>query len=131
MFFEQQAWAGSQPPPGPDGERPDQLPIIWLIIPIFVIFWLLIINPQKKQQQKHQQRIGSLKKGDRIMTTGGIYGTVVKVEETALVLSVGEVGGTPAQKKKTGGDTSVNIRIAKSAVGNIVEEKTAEGGKEE
>ncbi|MFU7527999.1 preprotein translocase subunit YajC [Qipengyuania sp. ASV99] len=57
--------------------------INWLpIVGMVVIFWFLIIRPQMKRQKEHQQRIGGLKKGDQVVTQGGLVGKVVKVDET-------------------------------------------------
>jgi len=50
------------------------------LILIFVIFYFLLILPQRKRQKEHRQMVASLKKGDRIITTGGIYGTITAVK---------------------------------------------------
>jgi len=51
------------------------------IIALFAIFYFLIIRPQQKAQKEHQAMLESLKKGDRIVTNGGLIVEVVKVEE--------------------------------------------------
>ena len=48
-------------------------------LPIFLIIWLLIIRPQQKRQKDLERMLKTLKKGDRVLTSGGIYGTVVGV----------------------------------------------------
>ena len=60
-------------------------PLIQLLpfILIFGIFYLLLIMPMRKRQKKHQEMLGKLTKGDRVVTTGGIFGTVVGVEDDA------------------------------------------------
>lgn len=55
---------------------------------IFVIFYFLIIRPQNKQQKEVQNMIASLKKGDRVVTIGGIHGVVQAVKESTVVLKV-------------------------------------------
>ena len=50
------------------------------IIAIFAIFYFLVIRPQQKQTAEHKKMLGSLKKGDRVLTTGGLYGTVVNLK---------------------------------------------------
>ena len=46
------------------------------IILIFVIFWLLLIRPQQKKQKEHQKLLTTLKKGDRVVTNSGMFGTI-------------------------------------------------------
>lgn len=55
---------------------------------VFVIFYLLIIMPQRKRQKKHQEMVGQLKPGDKIVTTGGIYGTVMGVQQDKIELKI-------------------------------------------
>jgi len=57
---------------------------------MFVVFYFLLIAPQKKRQKEHQAMLGSLKKGDKVITTGGILGTVTGVKEKTVILKVGE-----------------------------------------
>lgn len=56
----------------------------WLLI--FGVFYVLLILPQRKRQRELQETIASLKAGDRIVTTGGIIGTITSVRETSLLL---------------------------------------------
>jgi preprotein translocase subunit YajC len=55
---------------------------------IFVIFYFLIIRPQNKQKKETQKMIDAVKKGDRIVTIGGIHGTVQSVKESEVVIKV-------------------------------------------
>lgn len=57
---------------------------------IFLVFYLIVIRPQQKQQQRHQQMLSQLKSGDRVVTRGGIRGTVVglKEKEEAIILRI-------------------------------------------
>ncbi|MEM6327966.1 MAG: preprotein translocase subunit YajC [Bacteroidota bacterium] len=55
---------------------------------ILVVFYLFLIRPQQRREKKRRTMIDELKKGDRIITAGGIHGTVVKVEEKSLLLEV-------------------------------------------
>ena len=80
-----------------------------LLLPLFgmlAIFYFLLIRPQQKKQKQIQQMIGALKKGDRVLTTGGIYGTVLNVKEHIVVLKIAE---------------DVKIEIEKNAVASVVE----------
>lgn len=63
-----------------------------MMILLFVIMWLFMIRPNRKQQKEIAQFRNSLKKGDKVVTAGGIYGTIDAVEETSVLLKVdGEV----------------------------------------
>lgn len=57
---------------------------------IFGIFYFLLIRPQSKERQRHEQMLKALKKGDEIVTNGGIIGKVVHVEEKRLILRTAE-----------------------------------------
>ncbi len=57
---------------------------------IFVIFYFLLIRPQSKERQRHEAMLKGLKKGDEIVTNGGIIGTIVHVEENRLTVRTGE-----------------------------------------
>ena len=60
------------------------------MILIFVIFYFLLIRPQSKERQRHEQMLKELKKGDEIITNGGIIGTVVHAEESRLTIKTGD-----------------------------------------
>jgi preprotein translocase subunit YajC len=68
------AAAGSEAPPA------------WLqflpLVAMVVIFWLLILRPQMRRQKEHQAKLGGLKKGDQVLTGGGLVGKIVRVDET-------------------------------------------------
>lgn len=55
---------------------------------IFGVFWFLVIRPQQKQQKKHQDTLKRLKKDDKIITTGGVFGTIEKVDGQIIDLRV-------------------------------------------
>jgi preprotein translocase subunit YajC len=68
---------------GPGGF--DLISLMPLVL-IFVVFYFLLIRPQQKKMKAHRELIGALKRGDKVLTAGGIIGTVVKVEEDNLLL---------------------------------------------
>lgn len=76
-------------------------------VPIFVIIYLLLIRPQQQRQKKLEDLVKKLKKGDRVLTTGGIIGTVVGVDDTRAVLRIAD---------------EVKVEFAKSAVVQVLEE---------
>lgn len=57
---------------------------------IFAIFYFLLIRPQAKERQRHDKMLTAIKKGDEVVTNGGIIGRVVHVEENRLTLRTGE-----------------------------------------
>ena len=60
------------------------------IILIFVIFYFLLIRPQQKKQKQHAEMISKLKKGDHVVTTGGIYGIISTVKDKTVLLKIDE-----------------------------------------
>ena len=75
------------------------------IIAIGLVFYFLVIAPANKQRKKTQEMISQLKKGDRVLTTGGIYGTVQGVEPDAVYLKIAE---------------NVKVKVARSAISGLV-----------
>ena len=59
-------------------------------VPIFLILYFLLIRPQQQQKKKLEVMLKALKKGDRVLTTGGIYGSVLGVDEGKVVLRIAE-----------------------------------------
>lgn len=58
------------------------------LVAIFAIFYFLVILPQQRQNKKHKQMLGDLKKGDKILTNGGLMGTVSSVEEEYIKVEI-------------------------------------------
>jgi preprotein translocase subunit YajC len=78
---------------------------------VFVIFYLLIIMPSRKKQKKHQEMVEKLKPGDKIVTNGGIYGTVMGTKEDRIEVKI---------------SSNVKIDITKNAVAAIIGPKKDE-----
>jgi preprotein translocase subunit YajC len=66
--------------------------IVFLVL-IFVVFYFLLIRPQRKRQKEHQELLQELKRGDRVVTAGGIYGVIESVSEDSVLIKV-ESGAT-------------------------------------
>jgi preprotein translocase subunit YajC len=77
------------------------LPIVGMI----AIFWFLIIAPQMKKQKQHQAKIAAVKKGDQVITAGGLLGKVVKVDDVYVELELG---------------TNVRVKALKATLGDII-----------
>jgi preprotein translocase subunit YajC len=93
--------AGGQP-----AAQPSQSPMISFlpIALIFIIFYFLLIRPQKKSQQEHQKMLTELKKNDEVVTSGGIYGTIVNIQDDIVTLRV---------------DDNTRIKVQKSAIARL------------
>ena len=75
---------------------------MWIMLAlIFVVMWCFMIRPQRKQQKELQNFRDSLKKGDKVVTIGGIYGTVCEIKEESVLIEV---------------DNNVKIRVSKQAL---------------
>jgi preprotein translocase subunit YajC len=60
------------------------------LILIFVVFYFLLIRPQQKRAKEHQQFLGNLKKGDMVVTNGGLYGEITGLTDTVVTLEIAE-----------------------------------------
>lgn len=84
------------------------LPNILMIFMLFVIFYFLLIRTQQKKQKLHQQMVTTLRKGDKIVTNGGLYGTVSDVKDHIIVLKISE---------------NVKVELVKSAVATVIDKR--------
>ena len=75
------------------------------IIAIGLIFYFLVIAPANKQRKKQNEMLAALKKGDRVLTTGGIYGTIQGVEPEAVYLKIAE---------------NVKVKVARTAISGLI-----------
>lgn len=85
----------------------DTMAMINAVLPFFLmggIFYFMLWKPQKKQQQERQNLLNSLKKGDKIITIGGIYGTITDISERTVKVEVAE---------------GVEVTMVRSAVSNF------------
>ncbi|MBJ02552.1 MAG: preprotein translocase subunit YajC [Planctomycetes bacterium] len=57
---------------------------------IFVIFYFLMIRPEKKNRQKRESMLAELKKGAKVITSGGLYGTVIQIKDEVVTLQIAE-----------------------------------------
>ena len=67
--------------------------IVVFLVLIFAIFYFLLIRPQRKKQKEHQQMMAELKRGDKVVTAGGLYGVIESISEDSVVIKV-ESGST-------------------------------------
>ena len=64
------------------------------LVALFAIFYFLVIRPQQNQAKKHKEMLSALKKGDKVVTNGGLIGEVVKTEEDSIKLKLNDEGVT-------------------------------------
>ena len=79
---------------------------------IFVIFYIFIIRPQNKKQKETQKMIDALKKGDKIVTIGGIHGTISSTKEQTVIVKV---------------DENTKIEFSRSAIASVLVDKAGTG----
>ncbi len=79
---------------------------------IFILFYFLLILPQQRRQKKHKAMLESLKKGDRVVTTSGILGTVMNISKEVITLQVAD---------------NVKIRVLRDSISEMQKEKEEEG----
>ncbi|MCL1929281.1 MAG: preprotein translocase subunit YajC [Treponema sp.] len=83
------------------------------IVLIFGVFWFFMIRPQNKQRKETQRMLSELKKGDKVVTIGGIHGVVQSVRENSVILKV---------------DESCKIEFTRSAIASMKEKGDSSGG---
>lgn len=81
------------------------------LIIIFAIFYFLLIRPQQKKQQHHRDMLGNLKRGDKVITTGGIYGTIDGITDTSIQLKIAN---------------QVKVKVSRSAIAGLQPTETTE-----
>ena len=87
-----------------------------LFAPLFAIWYFLVIRPQQQQRRKTQAMLSNLKTGDRVVTSGGIYGTVVSFRNGVVQLQIAN---------------QVKVDVARSAITGMVTEETGAEAKQE
>ena len=80
------------------------------IVAIFVIFYFFIIMPQNKKQKETEKMISALKKGDKVITIGGIHGVVTSTKEKTVIVKV---------------DDSTKLEFSRSAIASVVTDEKA------
>lgn len=86
------------------------------LVLIFAVFYFLLIRPQQKRMKEHKAKVEAVRRGDRVVTGGGIIGTVTKVEDTQLQVEIAE---------------GVKVKVAKATLSDVLtksEPASSEGG---
>jgi len=82
-------------------------PFVPLIL-LFVVFYFLLIRPQQKQQKLRKEMISNLKKGDRVVTIGGIHGVIKEIDDTVMSMRVAD---------------NLNLKFSRAAVDRVVQDE--------
>jgi preprotein translocase subunit YajC len=98
--------AAAQAPQGQSSPLISLMPIFL----IFIVFYFLLIRPQKKTQQEHAKMIENLQKNDEVVTAGGMHGTIVNIQDDVVTLRV---------------DENTRIKVQKSSISRLKKPKTA------
>ncbi len=101
---------GMAPPQGGGAEGGIMSTLIMFAL-IIGIFYFMILRPQQKRQKERQKLLDSVKKGDKVITAGGLHGTVAGLDEKTLLIQVAD---------------NVKMKFERSAIGSVVKEGEAE-----
>ncbi|MBA7471718.1 hypothetical protein ES707_07028 [subsurface metagenome] len=96
---------GGCAPAGGEGEGTSILPMVIFIALLFGMMYLVLIRPQRKRQKEHRQLVEELRKGDRVVTAGGIYGVIESISDDSVVIKV---------------ESGMTIRVAKGSVASLM-----------
>lgn len=97
-------------PPGGGGQQGSLLSTLLPLVVIFAIFYFLMIRPQQKKQKMHKEMLSALKKGDRVITRGGMMGTIHTIAESIITLEVAD---------------NVRIQFSRESVAGVEGESTS------
>jgi preprotein translocase subunit YajC len=87
--------------------------LIFMIVAIFAVMYFLMIRPQQRQKKQHQDLLSKLSKGDKVITAGGIHGTVAGVKDNTVIVKIAE---------------NVKVEMNRSAISQVVASKTGATG---
>lgn len=100
------AWAMAPGPAGGGGGGSQLMPTLVMFAAMFAIFYFLMIRPQQRQKQERERMLRTVKRGDRVVTTSGIYGTVTNLSDTTVTLRVAD---------------QVKLEFERGSIGRVVE----------
>jgi preprotein translocase subunit YajC len=92
-------------PPGAAGGNAVLTQIVFFAA-IFAVFYFLLIRPQQSQRRERERLLAAVKRGDRVVTTGGLHGTVTGLDETTISLRIAD---------------QVKVTVDRAAIGRVVE----------
>lgn len=93
--------------------QPSVFSTLFPMVLIFGIFYFVLLAPMRKQQKKTREMLSALKKGDRVVTTGGIHGTVAQIEDKVVWVKIAD---------------TVKVKMDRSAIATIVSDSDSGSG---
>lgn len=91
------------------GAPPDILRMLVPMLMLFAIFYFIALRPRRKEQKHRESMLGNMKKYDRVMTIGGIFGTIMEVRENEVILKVDD-------------STNTRMKFSRGAIQRVVTE---------
>lgn len=108
LAFAQEQAPATPPPPG--GAFP-QYPGLIMVVVFFAIFYFLLIRPNQKREKERREMLAALSKGDRVITSGGILGTIVGLNDKTAVLKVSD-------------EPAVKMEVLRGAISRVMPRET-------
>jgi preprotein translocase subunit YajC len=93
-------------------QQVQQIASLLPLVVIFAVFYFMMIRPQQLQQKKYREMISRLKKGDRVLTRGGLYGVILEIKDNDLMLELAQ---------------NVRVRADRTAVQSLVRRGSTSG----
>ena len=106
ILFPDVAWAMAPSPGGGGGSGSQLMPTLIMFGAMFAIFYFLMIRPQQKQKQERERMLSAIKRGDKVVTTSGMFGTVTNLTDKTVTLRVAD---------------QVKLEFERAAIGRVVE----------
>ena len=95
---------------GGQGSGGSPMSLIFMIIAIFAVMYFLMIRPQQRQKKQHQDLLSKISKGDKVITVGGIHGTVAGVKDNTVILKIAD---------------NVKVELSRSSISKVVSSKAS------
>jgi len=93
---------------GQGGGNP--MSLIFMIIAIFAVMYFLMIRPQQRQKKQHQDMLSQVGKGDKVVTAGGVHGTITGVKDNTVIVKIAD---------------NVKVEVNRSSISQIVSSKSS------
>ena len=87
--------------------------LIFMIIAIFAVMYFLMIRPQQRQKKQHQDLLSKLGKGDKVVTVGGIHGTIAGVKDQTVIVKIAD---------------NVKVEVSRASINKVVSSKASKTG---
>jgi preprotein translocase subunit YajC len=109
------ASAPAVPPAAPAQQQSSPLNPLVMLLPLGLLFYLIVYRPQKQEERKRQEKLNQLERNTRVLTSGGMYGTVVSIDKDAKTVLV-----------RLGNDPGVKVEFARTAIVQVFAEADKE-----